>query len=290
MKVFSIRSMTLTALSFVATTSLFAQNPVANPGFEQWASVSEPVSWETLNIPSGPTPVTQSSTPRSGSFSARSEVVDFFGTPYPGLIIQDNIPVSGTVWSVSGYYHLQGVAGDGMFVSAALAQDTAIVGAGAFASFQNTTGFTAFAFNITEVQPGSQPDHATIFLGNATMDTVTGQYHIGSYVLFDDIAMSPTFTGIEREAQIPLTPALRQNYPNPFNPLTIIEYDVSAQTGVMLKLYDVMGAEIGTLVREEQAPGTYRIPFDGSKLASGVYFYRLSVGSFIAARRMILVK
>jgi len=83
---------------------------------------------------------------------------------------------------------------------------------------------------------------------------------------------------------------LQQNYPNPFNPTTAISYQLPAVSFVTLKVYDVLGREVVTLVNEKEAPGEYTVQFDASKLASGVYFYRLTTERFTHTRKMLLMK
>jgi phosphatidylserine/phosphatidylglycerophosphate/cardiolipin synthase-like enzyme len=89
---------------------------------------------------------------------------------------------------------------------------------------------------------------------------------------------------------VPQTYALLQNYPNPFNPTTKIEYALPATQRVVLKMYDVLGREVQTLVNEQQAPGVYRVNVNAAGFASGVYFYRLEAGSFVQLRKMLLLK
>jgi photosystem II stability/assembly factor-like uncharacterized protein len=84
--------------------------------------------------------------------------------------------------------------------------------------------------------------------------------------------------------------ALEQNYPNPFNPSTSIQYAISSRQFVTLKVYDVLGNEIATLVNEYRNAGSYEIEFDASKLSSGVYYYQLRSGDFIQTKKMILLK
>ena len=83
---------------------------------------------------------------------------------------------------------------------------------------------------------------------------------------------------------------LYQNYPNPFNPTTIIKFRISDFKFVNLKVYDILGNEISTLVNEEKSPGSYKISFDGSDLPSGVYFYQLITSDFVQTKKMILLK
>jgi photosystem II stability/assembly factor-like uncharacterized protein len=83
---------------------------------------------------------------------------------------------------------------------------------------------------------------------------------------------------------------LFQNYPNPFNPTTNIKYQITNNKFVTLKVYDILGREVITLVNEKQTVGTYEVTFDASKYSSGVYFYRLKAGDFVETRKMVLIK
>ena len=83
---------------------------------------------------------------------------------------------------------------------------------------------------------------------------------------------------------------LFQNYPNPFNPSTKIEYSIPQRSFVLLKVYDVLGSEVITLVNEEKSVGSYEVGFDASSLPSGVYFYKLQAGAFIETKKMVLMK
>ncbi len=110
---------------------------------------------------------------------------------------------------------------------------------------------------------------------------------------------SRVLTGFNEPANLPLVCELRQNYPNPFNPTTTIRFEVPGSGSqirpgrggfVVLKVYDVLGREVRTLVNEKKSPGTYEVQFDGSGLASGVYFYMLKAGAYTSVRRMLLLK
>jgi hypothetical protein len=88
----------------------------------------------------------------------------------------------------------------------------------------------------------------------------------------------------------PNTFMLDQNYPNPFNPTTVINYQVPVQSNIVLKVYDTRGREVATLVNGNRQPGSYQVSFDGSKLASGVYFYQLQTKNFTETKKLVLVK
>ncbi|MDX1671778.1 MAG: T9SS type A sorting domain-containing protein, partial [Balneolaceae bacterium] len=84
--------------------------------------------------------------------------------------------------------------------------------------------------------------------------------------------------------------SLLPNYPNPFNPSTTIKYKVASKSTVRLNVYDILGRQVQTLVNKEQQPGIYTVRFDGSRLASGVYFIRVQAGPFTQIRKMTLIK
>jgi photosystem II stability/assembly factor-like uncharacterized protein len=84
--------------------------------------------------------------------------------------------------------------------------------------------------------------------------------------------------------------SLQQNYPNPFNPATTIRFTIQSTAVTSLKIYDVLGREIATLVNEVKSPGTYQVNFDAGKLASGIYIYQLRAGSSVETKRMVLMK
>lgn len=90
--------------------------------------------------------------------------------------------------------------------------------------------------------------------------------------------------------RVPVKYFLYQNYPNPFNPATKIKYQIAKSGDVRLIIYDITGKEVETLVNEKQSPGVYEVEFNGSKYASGVYFYKLETETFSETKKMVLVK
>ncbi|HCV43335.1 MAG TPA: hypothetical protein DGH68_07610 [Bacteroidetes bacterium] len=90
--------------------------------------------------------------------------------------------------------------------------------------------------------------------------------------------------------ELPAQFTLGQNYPNPFNPSTAIEYSVPQRTSVEIKVFDVLGREVATLLNEEKSAGVFTVRWDASGMASGVYFYQLQAGSFVDVKKLILLK
>ena len=98
-------------------------------------------------------------------------------------------------------------------------------------------------------------------------------------------------TGVEQtDDPLPRDFALEQNYPNPFNPQTEIQFVIRHSSVVNLSIHDLLGREIATLVNEKKAPGTYKVSWDASGFASGVYFYRLSTTGFTQTKKLVLLR
>ena len=83
---------------------------------------------------------------------------------------------------------------------------------------------------------------------------------------------------------------LSQNYPNPFNPSTAISYQLSAVSQTTLKVFNILGQEVATLVNEVQQAGVHTVNFNANNLSSGIYFYQLHAGNFVETKKMVLMK
>ena len=106
----------------------------------------------------------------------------------------------------------------------------------------------------------------------------------------DNFWFGDAFVSVETEKAIPSVFSLEQNYPNPFNPSTTIKYLVPEFSQVQIKVFDVLGNEIETLVNEEKPVGTYELNWNAENLSNGVYFYRLQAGNFVETKKMLLLK
>lgn len=104
--------------------------------------------------------------------------------------------------------------------------------------------------------------------------------------LWFDVALSVR----KIDNQTPETFAISQNYPNPFNPTTTINFSVPQSSKVVLKVYDLLGKEVATLINEEKEAGNYAVNFEAANLASGLYIYTINAGSFSASKKMMLLK
>ena len=124
--------------------------------------------------------------------------------------------------------------------------------------------------------------------------TKTAESSISGAIYFDDLRAVKKSTNISSidltNKSFPNNFKLWQNYPNPFNPNTSIQFGIRSSQFVTLKVYDVIGNEIATLVNEEKPEGVYEVTWNADNLPSGVYFYQLKAGSFVEMRKMILLK
>ena len=91
-------------------------------------------------------------------------------------------------------------------------------------------------------------------------------------------------------SEMPSKFSLSQNYPNPFNPTTTISFVIPSRSIVSLRVFDMLGREVSTIVSEELPAGTYSRQWNAGKMSSGVYFYRLQAGSFTQTKRLVLLK
>lgn len=130
-------------------------------------------------------------------------------------------------------------------------------------------------------------DHFINLTSDLLSATVRNQWSVmGDHVLVDAIT-----TGVEEIPNaIPNVYSLSQNYPNPFNPVTNIRFAIPEAGLVTMKVYNLLGQEVATLINEYKNAGTYNVDFDGFNLTSGVYFYTIDAGNYTATKKMILMK
>ena len=134
--------------------------------------------------------------------------------------------------------------------------------------------------------------------GNAIAADHKGSIYVAGQVTrpgnqqdFVVIKLVPSASAVDdAHAQKPRMFALEQNYPNPFNPTTKIQFTVVDRLLTIVKVYDLLGREVTTVVNEVKEPGTYTVQFEGTNLASGVYLYRLQAGNFVQTHKMILAR
>ncbi|MFZ1518848.1 MAG: T9SS type A sorting domain-containing protein [Ignavibacteriaceae bacterium] len=122
------------------------------------------------------------------------------------------------------------------------------------------------------------------FIGKSS--NTINQNQIGFWFAYQQIII----TEVENEETIPIVFKLEQNYPNPFNPSTKIKFAVPEKSNVLIKVYDILGSEVATLVNEEMDAGWYENNFNAAGLSSGVYLFRMEAGNYVNTKKMILLR
>jgi hypothetical protein len=136
-------------------------------------------------------------------------------------------------------------------------------------------------------------NNAANIVDTDTLWTITDQFgsiNPAYYRYWDYDLKKPKAPTAVGGAPVPLTFELSQNYPNPFNPATQITYSLPVQSKVELKVFNVLGQVVATLVDEVKTAGTYTARFDAANFATGMYIYKIQAGSFSSVKKMLLVK
>ncbi len=167
-----------------------------------------------------------------------------------------------------------------------------------FANFGSTSTstyglcwFDGTNFGIFPQQQTGGLPHAQIY--DLEVKNIQNGYELWISCASRGVAVLKVETGVTNQEEIINTPTdfvLNQNYPNPFNPTTTISFSIPSSEFISLKVYDILGNEVATLVNEEKPAGEYDVTFDASTLTSGVYLYRLRAGNYTEIKKMILMK
>jgi hypothetical protein len=264
------------------------KSQIFNGGFEDWNANGNPTGWSVTNQPPSFVTVTKSSDAHSGSWAAEGNVTTFsVFTVGPTLISgeqEEGFPINFRPASFKGFYKFTSVSDDFMQVQANF--------------FKNGMGMGVAAANLNPADTYTEFEVGVTFIGTEIPDTVliavflgslSGFTHIGSKLFIDDLSFSTT-TDVNSPDQIPANFNLYQNYPNPFNPSTTIKYSIPNSEFVTLKVFDVLGNEVATLVNGEKPAGKYEVEFEGENISSGVFFYTIKAGSFVETKKMIMLR
>ncbi|GIV46267.1 MAG: hypothetical protein KatS3mg036_1085 [Ignavibacterium sp.] len=273
-------------------TTTNAQIP--NSGFEIWDGVNL-VSWATSNI-EGNITVMPSSNPLSGNYSVRLIAKSLMNNLIPSVISAGNdgegFPVNQRHQQVSLYYKFSKTISTAyLVISVGFKKGDNGIGSGVIAISEPSENYVPITIPVTYVTDDI-PDLGVILI--QVTDQNLNPLAAGSYAEIDDISFN-IISDVNDVNPGLKNFSLEQNYPNPFNPSTKIRWYSSSGSWTTLKVFNLLGHEVATLVNEYKPAGIYETEFNaahfsGLNLSSGVYFYQLKTDKFIETKRMILMK
>jgi hypothetical protein len=265
---------------------------IPNGSFENWTN-GNPDGWTTNNILGYLTTISQSGTVYTGNYSAKLEMMNsMLGLLQPVLYagpLTVGIPVSQRHGTISFYYqYFPNSPSLYLLISVGMQKGGQLIGVAAGSTKKQTSSFTKLTAAISYTN-SQTPDAATIYI--TFIDSLFNPSGVGSYALIDNIYFDQS-TDVSTENISPNDFYLYQNYANPFNPNTTISWQSPVGTHQTLRVYDILGNEIATLVDEYKPAGIYNAEFKMQNLefSSGVYFYQLRAGEFVQTKKMILLR
>jgi hypothetical protein len=269
------------------STSLYAQIP--NSGFEEW-NQSEPINWKTSNLWFLKT-VSPTEGTVSGSSAIKLTTLSTGELLMPATVLSgadgSGFPVNQRHEQLSLYYKFSKTNNTAyLFISVGVFKNGEGIGGGVKDIITDADNFTALNIPI-EYFDNQVPDSAIILI--MVTDQFSDTSASGSCAVIDDVSFN-VLSDVDNENINPENFKLEQNFPNPFNPETNIKYSINSSQYVSLKVYDVLGNEIADLINEEKHAGVHEVKFNGSDLASGIYFYKLQTGGLTETKKMLLMK
>lgn len=274
-------------LALIISAPLYAQIP--NSGFEQWDQ-GEPIDWITSNEWFLNT-VSQTASSHSGLSALKLQTLSMNEFLIPAIISAgtdgNGFPVSQRHEQLSFYYKFNKTVSTAyLYIAIGFNKNGETIGAEFITITDAADDFVALNIPITYLS-NEVPDSAIIVMQVA--DQVSDTSASGSYAVIDDISFN-VVSDVEKDDVKLSDFNLAQNYPNPFNPGTKISWQTSVGSHQTLKIYNVLGIEVATLVDEYKPAGSHEADFDASNLSSGVYLYKLQAGNIVQTRKMTLIK
>jgi hypothetical protein len=304
---------TIILLMVLIALTINSTAQIPNNGFEDWRTVGnciEPVNWYSFyslfDSAGNYCPVTRSTDhyPESiGTYSVRiandttiwnsgEEPGSFLGW---GMLLSTRLddrplfPLTGHPTSLCGYYKFLPQNGDTMNINIYLYHNGSEVSNGHLRSGASTSDWISFNLEFSSYEIA---DSARITL-SASIEPKDGSGVKGNSVLYvDNLSFDVLISSLAEQIadKMPGTFVLDQNYPNPFNPSTTISFNLPERSFVSLKLFDLTGREVTTLVAAELPAGHQTIQWNAADMTSGVYFYHLQAGTHNATKKLVLIK
>jgi len=287
---------------------------IPNNGFEIWENYPDPANPENVYqkpdqwvglLPASPSTYSFSIEKNMDSYPAgtgqysmiiKSDIVngvDGVATSYDTMsddisweCLPPAFPINYRPASLFLYYKYLPENGDSMRIACNFYKNGAVIGGLDYQSPQIISNWALLeipiSFNTSDI-----PDSSTIIL-----TTFYNTQHNGSSLYVDNLSFDTPVTSVNESicGDLPNSFALMQNYPNPFNSTTTIHYSIYGTSFVTIKLYNVSGKEVSTLLKEKKTPGYYKIELNTNNLPSGIYYYQMLSDSFKDTKKLILIK
>lgn len=278
----------LFAIAVCSAAALHAQNPVPNPGFENWTA-GNPDQWYTTNVGGGFDPITQTTPPYSGSLAAKGEVIQSpIGSLIPYLTSTDATGTTGfpvtQAYAALNFYYKTYITGSSVFYAIVgmndMNQTTIGVGAQVYTSAVSsytlaTVPIFYSAFNV-----------ADCIISFTLSDTVSSPA-IGNYFVVDEVSLSGT-AGIQDIK--PLIFSIEKIQPNPVSHYSQVYYSLHTNTDLKFSVYDITGRVVKEIVLNDETAGRHKMDLNVSDLPSGIYMVRMAAGSNMHTIRMQVVR
>jgi hypothetical protein len=263
---------------------------IPNNSFENWTG-GNPDGWTTNNISGFLELVTQSNDTHSGSSAAKMEMMTAMSSLMQPVLnagpLLQGIPVAERHSTINFYFKYTPMTSSVYLVAVVgMYKSGSYIGGGIASTKSLTSSYTKLTSSISYINQ-NVPDMATIYI--TLIDSFFNSQSAGSIALIDDIYFDQP-NDVKDVGVLPNEYSLAQNYPNPFNPSTKISWQSPVGGQQTLKIYDILGNQVATLVDEYKPAGKYEMDFNASALTSGIYFYQLKAGSFVDTRKMLFLK
>lgn len=268
----------------LSTVITMAQNPIPNPGFENWTS-GDPDGWDTPNIFTL-TPVTQSGDAHSGSSAVKLEVVDDDGTTVPPIINTNTLAISQNYLVFSFYSKTSLTGGDALVASVILDKNGTPVSVNNLSVTANSNIYTQRTFTLSYFQPVSGvADELYVQLGIAGPLFVAT---VGSYAIVDDLSISGNLvTGLQEEKP-EINSLLGNPQPNPSSGLSLLPFSLTKRGRTVIDLLTTDGRIVKEILNEELDPGNYKAECVVEDLPAGLYIIRLNSDGRSAYSRLLV--
>ncbi len=269
--------------------------------FENSISPSSTISFDSLNTAPSHIPVAESArhiTVLNNSVYWPAKLKTFWQTPLMDTLIPPvflNVRTAGMFSNKTAYPYFfianNDTTNDPGFPAAVLGQIDSLIKFATGIRLGTSTGYLWYFNPNGHLFAPVWPLPENLAYSNTTMQHEgTDGFALGDLNWFPTQKAAWLLTGISSAEQMPQGYSLAQNYPNPFNPTTAIQFTIPKATRVTLRVYNILGQEVATLVNGTLTAGVHSVDFDASRLASGVYLYNITAGDFSSTRKMVLLK